>query len=247
MHNRAAILILLSAALFFAACRKDLHDDDRPLATIVSPQGGAFSNAAPIPFNLQFTDNKNLLQYKLAFKYVGATYDTGDTLTVVYPFNYTWIEDIDGASINKMLDVVMHDSILPGEYQVSLTCVDEAGLESLANTTTITLKNKFDSIPPAFGLFNIGADSIFATTDSVVVSGSVSDADTLTHISYNIITDTPIQVIKATAQDYIKTSNYGIEKVLKWINFEAGNYLLVITVRDRHYNISQAIIPITIN
>lgn len=239
MRFKAYIAIVIILLSVFASCRKDLHDDEKPVAEIINPTGGTYTTT--IPFQLSFTDNKNLAQYRLALTYTG-TYDSNDS-AVVHPFNLVWVDAISNSVDSKLLNITIPDTALSGPYRAILTCVDETGLESARDTALFTIKNTIDTISPGVTVTSPLSGSSY--TDSIYVSAAIFDPSKVVY--YLIELKDNAGAIKSQLNKYINVDSYPIDEVIYTTGLSAGNYTLFITVRDAYYNTHTESIPIILN
>ena len=235
---RTGLYILLITTLF-AACRKDLQDDDKPVAEIISPTGGTFTDT--IPFELNFSDNKNLFQYRLEVSYTGI-YDSNDS-AVVTPFNYVWVDNLSNSNDSKQLKIAVRDSIVPGSYRAVLACVDEAGLESIRDTVLFTLQNNADAVIPTINVITPLPNAAFS--DSLIVSAVITDASKVVYYLVELKDSTT--ATKGQKSKYLNDVSYPVDEVFYTNTLPAGNYTIQITVRDAFYNVATTSIPIILN
>lgn len=216
-----------------------MHDDEKPIADIISPTGGVYTTS--LPFQLVFTDNKNLFQYRLAISYTGI-YDSNDS-SVVSPFNYYWVDNITNSEFNKTLNVTIPDSVIPGQYRAVLTCVDESGLESKPDTAIFYIKNLQDSIGPTININSPISGSNY--TDSLNILANIFDNTKV--IYYHIELKDELGTLKKQVIKYINTDSYPLDEIVTVSDITPGNYSLILTVRDAYYNTNSTTIPIIIN
>ncbi len=232
-------LILVMCITMLSACRKDLNDDDKPMAEIVSPTGGTFTDT--IPFQLNFTDNKNLFQYRLEISFTGA-YDSNDS-AVVKPFTLIWVDNISTSADSKLLKIPVGDSIISGSYRAVLSCVDEAGLESIRDTVLFAIQNNGESTLPAI---NVTAPLLNTTySDSLNVSAVITDASKVVYYVVELKDSTT--ATKGQKSKYLNDVSYPVDEVFYTNTLPAGNYTILVTVRDAYYNVATTSIPIILN
>lgn len=240
MKLRVLLVLGLTVGLI-TACRKDLNDNDIPTAEIIEPQGQTYTDS--ISLKLNFTDNKNLLQYRVAFAYTDNIYDNLDTNAIARPFNYIYIDAIDGSSALKQIKVAIPDSALTGNYRVLLNCIDEAGQISKNDTGYFYLINPVDTAAPEITNISPTGGSYF-TTDSTIVNALLVDPFKVTFYSVRLTDSTG--TVKTSIQSYVNNSGFAIDNVLKWTALPTGNYTINITARDAYFNIRNITIPIYI-
>lgn len=223
-------IIILLTVVSISACRKDLNDDDKPVAEIISPTGGSYTDS--IGFQLNFNDNKNLFQYRLAISFAG-TYDTNDS-AIAKPFNYVWVGQLNGSSVSETQTILISDSAATGPYRAILTCVDEAGLESQADTVLFTIQNKIDNELPAIAITSptSGADYV----DSLYVLALLTDESNIIYYAAELIDSTNSS--KKQLINYINSSGFAVDTVMYFQDLPAGHYTFKLTARDTYYNIN---------
>lgn len=231
------IVLLLSVVV--SACRKDLHDDNKPVAEIVSPVGGTYSDT--LSFQLNFNDNKNLFQYRLAISFAG-TYDTNDS-AIAKPFNYVWIEKLDGSAVTENLSIFISDSAATGPYRAVLTCVDEAGLESPADTILFTILNKVDNGLPDIAISSPTNGGDY--TDSLYVLALLTDQSNIVYYAAELIDSTNSS--KKQLFNYFNTSGFAVDTMMYFQDLPAGHYTFKLTARDTYYNINTSSTPVILH
>lgn len=179
--SRNSVILALSALLLVSAC-DDGFDTERPLAVIQSPVSGQTVNTAEgIPLQVLFTDNGNLLQYKMRLEGIdslnGIAKDT--MLRMVY------IGGLSGSSLLFDEHIPLPDSTFNGHYRIIVTCIDDDGNESYPDTASVRIANVLDSIPPVIILGGLPEDTL-RFGQGFTLSGIVSDETSLNRFTFRM-------------------------------------------------------------
>jgi hypothetical protein len=238
------ILLFACVGLLFAACRKDLNDEEKPVAEFLQPDTNNLTFSDTIPLTVHFTDNKGLLAYRVAINYASTgTIDT--TNAKVFPMSLTWIGDVEGEEFTKEFTFFVTDSTLSGPYRAVVTCVDEAGKQSAPDTVLFNLRNLTDTIPPEITLALPANNQQYSTTDSLNVLASVYDANNVIYYAVSI-TDTA-GVVKTQTSDNVDADAYTVDKMVGLAGLSPGAYYVTLYIRDAYFNNSAITVQIQIN
>jgi hypothetical protein len=231
-------------AAVVAACRKDLNDEDKPVAEFIQPDTTNLTFYDTIPFKVQFTDNKELLGYRLTLTYVTSG-DLNTDSAKVKPFNITWIGNIAGGS-DFTTDIKIHiaDTALSGQYRAIINCVDESGNQSASDTVLLYIVNPIDTIKPELDLVYPTNNQQYAPTDSLNVLALATDVSNV--IYYSITVTDSVGTQKAFREKDLNTSGYSIDETIGLNALSAGTYNVIVFVRDAYFNATIVTIPIVI-
>jgi len=232
-------------AVVVAACRKDLNDEDKPVAEFIQPDTANLTFYDTIPFKVQFTDNKELLGYRLTLTYVTSG-DLNTDSAKVKPFNITWIGNIAGGS-DFTTDIKIHiaDTALSGQYRAIINCIDESGNQSASDTVLLYIVNPIDTIKPELDLVYPTANQQYTPTDSLNVLALATDVSNV--IYYSIIVADSVGTQKAFREKDLNTSGYSIDETIGLNALTAGTYNVIVFVRDAYFNTTIVTVPIVIN
>ena len=232
-------------AAVVAACRKDLNDEDKPVAKFIQPDTANLTFYDTIPFTVHLTDNKELLGYRLTLTYV--TSGTIDfTNAKAKPFNITWIGNIAGGS-DFTTDIKIHitDTALSGQYRAIINCIDESGNQSASDTVLLYIVNPIDTIKPELDLVYPAANQQYASTDSLNVLALATDVSNV--IYYSIIVADSVGTQKAFRENDLNTGGYSIDETIGLNALTPGTYNVTVFVRDAYLNATIVTVPIVLN
>lgn len=236
--------MVLVATVLVSACRKDLNDEDKPVAEFIQPDTANLTFYDTIPFTIHCTDNKELLSYRLAMTYVTSG-NIDYTNAKAKPFNITWIGDIAGGS-DFTTDIKIHiaDSALGGQYRAIINCVDESGNQSASDTVMLFIVNPIDTIKPEVDVVYPTDNQQYSPTDSLNVLALATDVSNV--IYYSITVTDSLGAQKAFKENNINTSGYSIDEMIGLNALTAGTYNVIVFVRDAYFNATIVTIPIVI-
>jgi len=232
-------------AAVVAACRKDLNDEDKPVAEFIQPDTTNLTFYDTIPFKVQFTDNKELLGYRLTLTYVTSG-DLNTDSAKVKPFNITWIGNIAGGS-DFTTDIKIHiaDTALSGQYRAIINCIDESGNQSASDTVLLFIINPTDTIKPELDLVYPSANQQYTPTDSLNVLALATDVSNVVYYSITVADSVGTQ--KAFREKDLNTSGFSIDETIGLNAFTPGTYNVIVFVRDAYFNATIVTVPIVIN
>lgn len=169
--------------MFCAAC-SDGFDMERPTAKLISPANGqTVSTAHGIQLSVLFTDNGNLLQYKMRLEGI----DSLNRITKDTTYSLVFIEGISGSEFNLSQTIPLPNSTFNGFYRIIVSCIDDDGNESLPDTSSVRIVNSLDSIPPVFGIEGIPSPSdTLKIGMGFVLGGIISDETSLNLVTVKI-------------------------------------------------------------
>jgi hypothetical protein len=244
MKFRYILTVLVMAALV-SACRKDLNDDDKPVAEFIQPDTANLTFYDTIPFTVHLTDNKELLSYRLALTYV-ASADLNTDSAKVKPFNVTWIGDIEGGS-DFTTDIKIHiaDTALSGQYRAIINCIDESGNQSASDTVILYIVNTIDTIKPELDVVYPATNQQYASTDSLNVLALATDPSNI--IYYSITLADSVGTQKAFREKDLNIGGYSIDEMIGLNALTPGTYNVIVFVRDAYFNATIVTVPIVIN
>jgi hypothetical protein len=243
MKFRYILTITLVAALF-AACRKDLNDEEKPVAEFLQPNTNNLTFSDTIPLTVYFTDDIGLLAYRVVLNYA-STGAIDTTNAKVFPLSLIWIGDIEGEEFTKDFTFFVTDSTLSGPYRAVVTCVDEAGKQSAPDTVLFNLRNLTDTVSPEITLTLPANNQQYAVTDSLNVLASVYDANNVIYYAVSI-TDTA-GVVKSQTSGNIDADAYTVDKMIGLGGLSPGAYYVTLYIRDAYFNNSAITVQIQIN
>ncbi len=243
MKFRLILTITLVAALF-AACRKDLNDEEKPVAEFLQPNTNNLTFSDTIPLTVYFTDDKGLLAYRVVLNYA-STGAIDTTNAKVFPLSLIWIGDAEGEEFTKDFTFFVTDSTLSGPYRAVVTCVDEAGKQSEPDTVLFNLRNLTDTVLPEITLTLPANNQQYASTDSLNVLASVYDANNVIYYAVSI-TDTA-GVVKSQTSGNIDADAYTVDKMIGLAGLSPGAYYVTLYIRDAYFNNSAITVQIQIN
>ncbi|MCF8257839.1 MAG: DUF4625 domain-containing protein [Flavobacteriales bacterium] len=175
-------LLLTALLLLFLAACSDGFDLERPVTELLSPVNGQnVTTAEGIPLNVRFTDNGNLLQYKIRVEGI----DSLNSIAKDTTLRLVFIEGITGSEFLLNQIIPLPDSTFNGHYRVILTCIDDDGNESYPDTASIRITNSLDSIPPVFDVGGLPADTL-RLGQGFTLAGSVTDETSLNYVTIRI-------------------------------------------------------------
>lgn len=178
------VVYLLSAValvLRLTSC-SDGFDLERPVCELLSPLNGqTVTTADGIPLTVRFTDNGNLLQYKIRIEGIdslnGIAKDTVLRLII--------IKGLSGGEV--LLDEMfpLPASTFNGHYRLIVSCIDDDGNESYPDTASIRVTNSLDSIAPLFVVGGLPTDTL-RLGQGFTLAGSVTDETSLNYVTIRI-------------------------------------------------------------
>jgi len=177
------LLVMFMLTLSMVSC-DDGFDMQRPTVAIQSPVAWQTVNTADgIPLKALFTDNGNLLQYRMVLEGIdslnGIARDT--TLRRVI------INGISGSVFELDERILLPDSIFNGYYRIILSCIDDDGNESYPDSVPVRVVNVLDSVPPAFSIEGIpAAQDTLRLGMGFVLGGTITDETSLNFASVRI-------------------------------------------------------------
>jgi hypothetical protein len=242
MHHRFSILLVFAVLALLGACRKDLNDTEIPVAQFVFPAEDNLTFTDSLRFTTFFTDNENLIQYRLNISYRGTNFDS--TGAKVSPYKLTWLGNINGTEFIQPLTFLLPDTALSGNYLAVLNCVDESGKQSATDTVIFNIINTADTVKP-FVIVQSPAEGQIVSTDSLNVLAAIGDANNV--IYYSVTLTDSIGTQRAQAASNINENSFPIDVMFGVAALPAGNYTVTITTRDAYYNFTLITIPIVIN
>jgi len=176
-------LLLLVVALFWTAC-SDGFDLERPTTELISPVNGQTVNTGQgIQLLVKFTDNGNLLQYKMRLEGI----DSLNRITKDTTYRLVFIEGISGSEYMLEHNITLPYSTFNGYYRIIVSCIDDDGNESYPDTASVRIVNVLDSIPPVFDIQGIpGPGDTLKLGMGIALSGRISDETSLNLVTVKI-------------------------------------------------------------
>lgn len=206
MQRRFSILLVFVLLVLLGACRKDLNDTEKPVAQFLFPVEDNPTFTDSLNFTTLFTDNENLLQYRLNISYRGTNFDS--TGAKVSPYKLTWQGNISGTEFTQPLSFLLPDTALSGSYLAVLNCVDESGKQSATDSVIFNIINTADTVKP-FVILQSPTDGQIITTDSLNVLAAIGDANNV--IYYNVTLTDSLGAQKAQAGSNINENSFPID------------------------------------
>jgi len=175
--------LLLVVALFWSAC-SDGFDMERPTTELISPASGQTVNTGQgIQLLVKFTDNGNLLQYKMRLEGI----DSLNGIARVKTYRLVFIEGISGSEFLLEQNIPLPNSTFNGYYRIILSCIDDDGNESYPDTAVVRIVNILDSVPPVFEIEGIpGPHDTLKIGMGIALGGRISDETSLDSASVKI-------------------------------------------------------------
>ncbi len=174
---------LFSALLLIsvASC-SDGFDLERPVTEILSPVNGqTVSTESGVPLSVRFTDNGNLLQYKIRIEGI-------DSLNDIARDTVLRLVVIDGISGSEQLlnrSVALPANTFNGYYRIILSSIDDDGNESYPDTASVRIVNSLDSVAPIIDVGGFPLDTL-RTGQGFTLAGSVTDETSLNYVTLRI-------------------------------------------------------------
>lgn len=202
---KTKFLSLLLIATIITSCKKEA-DTDNPVASIDNPASGeAIYTNDGLRLVATLSDNTGLLQYKLTLSGIDSLNDVGADSTISMIF----VDGIPDGNKAFYIDQVipLHDSTFNGHYQVTLSCLDVEGNESLRDTVNFEIRNSIDFQPPIIDVGGPLSDTLtygqgFSPFGSIMDSqsliyatiymGKVDGTDTLHWFDFPVVQDNSI-------------------------------------------------------
>lgn len=224
------------AALSIASC-DDGFDTERPTVTIQSPVAWQTVNTVEgIPLRARFTDNRNLLQYRMVLEGIDSLNGIArDTM-----LRRAVINGISGSSFDLDESILLPDSIFNGYYRIILSCIDDDGNESYPDSVPVRVVNVLDSVPPAFSINGIPApQDTLRIGMGFVLGGVISDETSLNFASVRIASvDGPFVLHEFTFANNIIDNTIDFSGIGWWFPVDTtwaqGRYRAYFTAWDNH-------------
>jgi len=237
------VLHLLFFSLVIVGC-KVIDDSEKPEVIIESPLTGEIvTTDSNLRLVATLSDNTGLLQYKLTLNGIDSMNDVGRDST----FSIILIEGVSDKVQTFYLDklIELDDTTFNGHYQLTISCVDIEGNESIRDTVLFQIKNSIDSEPP---IINVGGPTkdTMKLGQGFVLSGTITDSQSLIfsdlYIGRTDLSDTALFVtfpwIHNNIIDYTNDWSNWIQVDSTW---SQGQYHAYYTAWDNYSGVSKSI------
>ncbi|MFT5918994.1 MAG: hypothetical protein ACI9FU_000796 [Granulosicoccus sp.] len=228
MNFKAFVVLVLSVA-GFAACTEEA-DLENPITNIISPvSGDTLFVDDGLRLIATVDDDGELNQYKLSL--IGN--DALNGLIADSAISRIFVDNLsaDEIYLERVFDVP--DSLMNGHYTLSMSVLDQAGNESLADTSEFFFQNRNDTIQPFF-IDTVIFDTISEIRGGLGVNIDVLD-DHLVYVKLTVIHEDGITVL---GEIEWKNIHYFWAPINEWFPFDAswpeGNFIIHVVAVDLH-------------
>ncbi len=191
---RKAFYISITFAFTGFACTEDSATDDGP--DVLKPQINMLASSpvategiickvketnvinvqtgSEIVLNLQFSDNRNLSQYKVDIHNNFDCHSHGRIAASAWQL--LKIENITGQTVAVEEVLPVPEDALAGDYHLQILCLDALGNEATPLIYSIKVENSIDNVPPVLSLTEPSSASVsVAKGNDLTFRGTVSD------------------------------------------------------------------------
>lgn len=236
-------LLFLFIIFAFAAC-KEVVDAERPTIEVELPQGGdAVYTQDGLRIVATLTDDTGLLQYKLTLSGIDSLNDIGADSTI----SFILVDGIPNNDKALYLDEVfaLDDSTFNGAYQITMTCLDVEGNESLRDTVNFTIRNSIDSEPPQFNVTGPTLDTM-TIGQGFNTGGWVTDSQSLIYSEFFLGKADFSDTIRYVSFPWIQNNVVDYENDFSWwtpidSSWSQGQYHVYYTAWDNYSGVSHSI------
>jgi len=227
--------LLLMLVMLWTAC-SDGFDLERPTAELISPTNGmTVTTGQGLQLVAKFTDNGNLLQYKIRLEGIDSLNRVAKDTTLRLVF----IEGISGSEFLLNQNISLPDSTFGGFYRIILTCIDDDGNESYPDTASVRIVNSLDSVPPVFLIEGIpGPTDTLRVGMGFVLGGNVIDETSLNLVYVKIGNVNGSFTVLNFNFLFIPDNNLDLTAIGLWFpvdtTWTAGTYSAYFSAWDNH-------------
>lgn len=221
--------------MLWMAC-SDGFDVERPTAELISPANGmTVTTGEGLQLVARFTDNGNLLQYKIRLEGI----DSLNRITKDTTLRLVFIEGVSGSDFLLNQNISLPDSTFGGFYRIILTCIDDDGNESYPDTASVRIVNSLDSIPPLFVIEGIpGPSDTLRVGMGIALGGSISDETSLNFASVKIANTNGSFTRHSFEFPSVTDNNVDLTEIGWWFPVDTtwtpGTYSAYFTAWDNH-------------
>lgn len=227
--NFKTFVILALCVAGFAACTEET-DIEKPVTNIISPvSGDTLFTDEGLRLVATLEDDGELNQYKLSL--VGN--DSLNGLIADSAISRIFVDDLgaDEIYIERVFDIP--DTIMNGHYKLSMSVLDQAGNESIADTSEFFFQNKNDTVFPTF-LDTVIFDTISELRGGLAVNIDVWD-DHLVYVKLVVTHEDGVTII---AEEEWNNVNYSLVSMNQWYPYQEtwpeGDFIIYVVAVDLH-------------
>ena len=207
---KTLVLFTLCTACLIACT--DETDLEKPITDIISPvSGDTLFVDEGLRLIATIEDNGELNQYKLEL--VGN--DSLNGFIADSAISRIFIDELstDEIYVERVFDIP--DSLMNGHYTISLSVLDQAGNESVADTSQFFFQNKNDTVFPTF-IDTVIFDTISEIRGGLGVNIDVVD-DYLLYVKLTVLHEDGVTII---GEDTWNNVNYPLVSVNQWYSYQ---------------------------
>ena len=228
MDFKTLLLCVFGVAGFYA-CTEDT-DFDKPITEIIYPVSGdtLISNDG-LRLVATVEDNYGLNQYKLEL--VGN--DDLNGLIADSAISRIFVDELadDEIYIERVFDIP--DSIMNGHYILGMSVLDQAGNESITDTSEFYFQNRNDTLQPSF-IDTVVFDTISEIRGGLGVNIDVVD-DQLVYVKLTVTHEDGITII---AEETWNNVNYPLVSIDQWYDYQEswpeGDFNIHVVAVDKY-------------
>lgn len=241
--NRSLLrsLFLLFSAVLVGSCAPE-RDSERPAINILSPTDWSdVYTTQGIPLHVIFTDNGELLQYRMVI----AGIDSLNSIMKDTTFRTVFIEGLSGKEYTLNESFVLATSVFNGYYTLILSCIDNEGNQALNDTVVMRIRNSADSLAPVIAVTGPTAGDTLGWGEGFYIGGSVTDETSLNLVSIRMgpVTGEPNYIREFTI---IQDNAVNLDGITPWLapdsTWTQGNYVLYVSAWDNHNGVDRTIL-----
>jgi hypothetical protein len=243
--NRYLIVLLL----FFAGCSS--NDKTRPDILVKSPADSQrVINSDTLWVNAIFTDNERLGQsrYQITSAYPTASYDTLVPGWFI-PASLLRIYNLSGSNSEEMIPLDLDTTYMPGWYTLKISCADFKGNERTDSRKILFLRSE-DTLRPQANWNLPVAGSLHSVDDSVFYQFQANDL--MSDNSPGAFLEISVYIRdvggerNSLMEQYFRTGSgqYSFRERLP-VGWPAGEYIVLVRMRDRYNNRDSLLTPLS--
>ena len=232
----------LASLLVLGACSKDDPEKDleKPVMEFVTEASDSLRGGDWLEFSIQVTDNEALSQMKIN---VHDNFDghTHGKKGEAQPFTFDSIVQLSGTSQTVEFRKLLPEDLASGNYDILIHALDQSGNEADFLLAAVHLKNAFDAEPPQLTAITTqpamqNGELHLASGETVQLSAQLSDNSALLEAELLLVRESDEEVVWDKDLDISGTFYALNESVTLDASWPAGDYGLVITVKDEKGN-----------
>lgn len=236
-------LILLLFSFSFFGC-KQIDDLEAPEVVIESPLNGEIiTTDANLRLIATLSDNTGLLQYKITINGIDSLNDVGadSTLSIILIDGIP--EKIETFYLDQLIE--LDDTTFNGHYELTFSCVDVEGNQSIRDTILFKIKNSIDSEPPVFNVAGPTKDTI-GLAQGFGLSGTITDSQSLIYSEIFIGKADFSDTIRFVTFPWISNNTLDYDNQFNWwigtdSTWSQGQYHVYYTAWDNYSGVSKSI------